>query len=67
MTRRFGFHGVWIDMVMEFISLVSYTFPNNGEQFGQVIPHRGLRQGDPISPCIYIMCAEGLSVIIRKK
>lgn len=51
---------------MKFITPVSYTFLHNGEEFGQVIPQRGLRQGDPISPYIYIMCAEGLSAIIWK-
>lgn len=66
LMRRFGFHEIWIERVMKYIQSVSYTFLHNGEEFGNVIPGRGLRQGDPISPYIYILCAEGLSAIIRR-
>ena len=65
MMMRFGFHEVWIDRIMTFISTVSYGFLYNGMEMGRVIPTRGVRQGDPISPYIYIMCAEGLSAMLR--
>ena len=64
--EKFGFNEVWISRVMGLVQSVAYSFLQNGTVFGDVIPRRGVRQGDPMSPYIYIMCAEGLSSMIRR-
>ncbi|KAL8158305.1 hypothetical protein AgCh_002851 [Apium graveolens] len=66
MLKRFGFSESWVDRMMLCVKSVSYTFTHNGSIFGEVIPERGLHQGDPISPYLYILCVEGLSSIIRR-
>ncbi|XP_074376188.1 secreted RxLR effector protein 78-like [Apium graveolens] len=66
MMVKFGFSELWIARTMKLITSVSYSFIRNGDVFGDITPHRGVRKGDPISPYIYIMCAEGLSSIIRR-
>lgn len=66
MMGKFGFHRGWIDKIMNLVCSVTYTFLHDGEQFGDVVPRRGLRQGDPISPYLYILCDVGLSSIIRR-
>lgn len=38
----------------------------NGSPCGEFILKKGLRQGDPISPFLYLIVAEGLSMLINK-
>ena len=49
------------------VTKVSYKVLINGEPKGKIIPSRGLCQGDPISPYLFLLCVEGLSALIRKK
>lgn len=66
MLCKFGFNQMWIDRVMKCVKTVTYSYLQNGMEFGEVISHRGIRQEDPISSYLYIMCAEGLNSIIRR-
>ena len=52
--------------MMECISTASYSMLINGEPHGDIIPTRGLRQGDPLSPYLLLMCTEGLNGLIKK-
>ena len=62
---RMGFSNKWISLVMECVSSVSYSVVVNGKCSGNIALSRGLRQGDPISPFLFLLCAEGLSCLIR--
>lgn len=66
MMVKFGFSEIWRERVMACITTVKYSFIKDGEIFGDVQPQRGIRQGDPISPYLYILCAEGLSAMLRR-
>jgi hypothetical protein len=46
---------------------VRYAIRINGELTETFYPTRGLRQGDPISPYLFLLCAEGLSCLLKKK
>ena len=64
--ERLGFHSQWIAWIMECVSSVTYAFLINGSPRGQVKPSRGIRQGDPLSPYIFILCSELLSGLCNR-
>lgn len=64
--ERLGFHSKWIGWIMECISTVSYSYLINDSVYGLIKPSRGIRQGDPISPYLFILCGEVLSGLCKK-
>ena len=65
--QKLGFHDSWISTVMRCVSSVRYAIRINGELTQTFYPTRGIRQGDPISPYLFLLCAEGLSCLLKKK
>ena len=62
--EKMGFHKKWINLIMHCITTVSYSVLINGVAYGSIIPTKGLRQGDPISPYIFLLCVDGFSSLI---
>ena len=63
---KLGFHQKWISLMTKCISTVSYSILVNDEPHGYIQPSRGLCQGDPLSPYLFLLCAEGLHSFIQK-
>ena len=64
--RKLGFHGQWISLMMLCISIVSYSILINGAPTGFIQPIRGIRQGDPLSPFLFLLCTEGLHGLLSQ-
>jgi hypothetical protein len=56
-----------VSLIMRCISTVSYQVLINGQPSSPFIPQRGLRQGDPLSPYLFVLCADVFSGLIRKE
>jgi len=63
--RAMGFPEVWISLVMKCVTSVTFSVRVNGVFSDEFKPPRGLRQGDPISPYLFLICSEGLSCMLK--
>ncbi|KAL9667077.1 hypothetical protein QQ045_001424 [Rhodiola kirilowii] len=61
-----GYPEEWISMVMICIKTVSYAVRVNDFVTEEVKPGRGIRQGDPLSPFLFLICSEWLNLKIME-
>ncbi|KAK0603121.1 hypothetical protein LWI29_001602 [Acer saccharum] len=55
----------WVELVLDCVSTSQLSFSLKGKVAGSITPSRGLRQGCPFSPYLFILCAEAFSSMIR--
>lgn len=65
MMLKLGFELGFVTLIMHCLASVSYSILYNGFPSARFKPSRGLRQGGPISPFLFLICAESLTALLR--
>jgi hypothetical protein len=67
MMLKLGFASKWVDLIMGCVETVSLSVKVNGQLSEMFTPSRGIQQGDPISPYLFLLCAQGFSDLLNFK
>lgn len=65
MLEKLGFDDKFITLSLACVTSDRYRIAHDGKEFGSIIPERGIRQGDPLSSYLFLICTEGFTVIIQ--
>ncbi|GAU46901.1 hypothetical protein TSUD_296800 [Trifolium subterraneum] len=66
MLRRFGFGSNWIRWMRACVFAGSPSVLVNGSPTQEVNIKRGLEQGDPLAPFLFLLVAEGIGLLMHK-
>ena len=65
LLQHLGFSRRWIDWISLMLSSASTKVILNGSPSRRICHARGLRQGDPLSPLLFVIVMEGLNALLK--
>ncbi|GKV50258.1 hypothetical protein SLEP1_g56970 [Rubroshorea leprosula] len=67
MMMRMGFYATWRKWIQECLESSSVSILVNGSPTNQFPVNKGIRQGDPLSPFLFLIVAEGLNGLLASE
>ncbi|XP_058726375.1 uncharacterized protein LOC131597715 [Vicia villosa] len=64
--KEIGFGDIWMNWMDACIFMSHLSFLVNGSATKDFKAQRGLRQGDPLSPFLFVLAMEGLTALVHK-
>lgn len=64
---EYGFQHDWVHWIRNLVSSAFFSILVNGDPMATFPTMRGLRQGDTLSPFLFILLAEGLGRALKVK
>lgn len=64
--HKLGFDVKLIKLIMQCVKTVYFSILINEEPKGLITPTRGLRQEDPPSPYLFLLCIQGLISLMKR-
>jgi hypothetical protein len=64
--QEVSIHNTFISWIMTTVTTVSYRFNINGKYTDRMEAQRGIRQGDPLSPLLFVITMEYLNRLLLK-
>lgn len=61
-----GFPSGFVHLIMQCVSSSSFSIAVNGNHYGFFKGQSGIRQGDPLSPYLFICCMEYFSIMLQQ-
>ena len=62
---KLGFAADFVNLIMLCVTTITYKIVRDVMEIGPIVPSRGLRQCDPLSQYLFIIYAEGFSLLIH--
>jgi len=66
MMGRLGFNERWIKWIRACLESATVSILVNGSPIDEFKPKRGLRQGDPLAPFLFLIVVEGMTGLVRE-